>query len=491
MSKILITEERLNKIVRILNEQDTDEYVHVDANTFENMVKLADNNIDGLSKIKKFKGKEIWIDGDLNLSGLPIKSLGSIVGVSGKLNLSSCKNLNNLGKLKVVEGELDISFSRVGDVDGVSYKRIRDYNSALDEKRFRLEYQKKLNSQDELRKSGEYDEIGVDGSVDKAWALLEYVTNTRDYDVDKLTPEKQEEREALENRKRELEELLPTIDNPEEEERINDELYDIDVRLEEDYDNLIDVYDIIPAGGHYHMDTFEVKGLGGYRNAIEFSVGTEREMDDSLVEYYESLLDDVGYEGLRIDLEDFIDVDEVVDYFESFYNDVVRDEPDSYFNEDEFELTDEQEARKTELEEYIQSLDEYIENLNEKQSDLESEIEDADEYSNKWDEIQQMIDESESNKERAQEELDGIEPDTSSPTEDMIDNKVSDLLDDVRQNPVSYLNDFGVNLKDFVKQSDVVDYLVRNGGYGDLNSYDGDYDTVDIANKTYYVMRTS
>jgi hypothetical protein len=42
---------------------------------------------------------EIWIDGNLDLSGRPITTLGNIAGVSGDLKLSGCKNIKDVSAL--------------------------------------------------------------------------------------------------------------------------------------------------------------------------------------------------------------------------------------------------------------------------------------------------------------------------------------------------------------------------------------------------------
>jgi hypothetical protein len=47
----------------------------------------------------------------------------------------------------------------------------------------------------------------------------------------------------------------------------------------------------------------------------------------------------------------------------------------------------------------------------------------------------------------------------------------------------------GGDIRDFIDTRELLDDLVRNGDYGDLNGYDGTYDTVDINGTDYVVMR--
>lgn len=49
------------------------------------------------------------INGNLDLKGSSIKSLGEITEIYGNLNLRDCKNLQSLNNLKVVEGYLELN----------------------------------------------------------------------------------------------------------------------------------------------------------------------------------------------------------------------------------------------------------------------------------------------------------------------------------------------------------------------------------------------
>jgi hypothetical protein len=212
-------------------------------------------------------------------------------------------------------------------------------------------------------------------------------------------------------------------------------------------------------------------------------------MEDGALEYAENMIDDVRLDSFNESfLSNNIDTDYLKSYVEEFYESDIWENPDVYFNDDDYELTREQEERKENLENYIEELDGYIERMEEQQSDLEDEIEDADEYSQRHDEIQKMIDDATENRDSSQEELDNIEPDKE-PTQDMVDNLVSDRVNDALSDPIDFIRNFGLEVKDFVNEKDLAQALVDDDGWGIMNSYDGNYDSMSVNNETYYVMR--
>ena len=147
----------------------------------------------------------------------------------------------------------------------------------------------------------------------------------------------------------------------------------------------------------------------------------------------------------------------------------IRDYPEGYFNDDDFELTPEQEERKEQLESEIETYEERL-----------SEYEEG---SDEYNQIQEHLD-------SLQEELDSIEVDTE-PTEDMIDEMVERYVYDVKSDPIEYLRNTGADIKDYIDEDALAQGLVDSDGWGIMNSYDGNYDSVNIAGETYYVMRVN
>jgi predicted nuclease with TOPRIM domain len=127
-------------------------------------------------------------------------------------------------------------------------------------------------------------------------------------------------------------------------------------------------------------------------------------------------------------------------------------------------------------------MESMLSDLEEKQRNLEDY--DSDEYYD----LDEKIQEVQSNIETAQEELDTIEPDTD-PTDEMIDNKVDDFLEDVKHDYKAKLDEFGMDVSDWIDKDALAQAFVDEDGLGILNGYDGTYETVYINDETYVVMR--
>jgi HPt (histidine-containing phosphotransfer) domain-containing protein len=221
---------------------------------------------------------------------------------------------------------------------------------------------------------------------------------------------------------------------------------------------------------HYGLQQFEVL-IPGFKDR-EYTVGTDEEMDAAALEYAVSYIDDVGADGFSESfIEDYLDVDAIVSMAEDDYEYQVRDYPDSYFSDDDYELTSEQEER-------IEQLESQIEDLEQQKLELDS---DDDNYYDYEEDLDNQI-------EALQEELDNIEVDTE-PTEDMIDTKVAELVRDVRRDPLDYLRNYGLDFKEYIDEDALAQGLVDSDGWGIMNSYDGQYDTEEVNGVTYYIMR--
>jgi predicted nuclease with TOPRIM domain len=95
---------------------------------------------------------------------------------------------------------------------------------------------------------------------------------------------------------------------------------------------------------------------------------------------------------------------------------------------------------------------------------LEDEVEEPTEYSAAYDEIQERIDELES-------ERDDIESSEKELTEEMIEQKVDDLLGDVRRDPLGALQNFGIEDYDnYINERDFIEAVVEADGVGIINS---------------------
>jgi hypothetical protein len=119
---------------------------------------------------------------------------------------------------------------------------------------------------------------------------------------------------------------------------------------------------------------------------------------------------------------------------------------------------------------------------------MEFDTDNEDEYNQEQEELQNKIDEATENRDKAQEELDDIEPDKE-PTQEMVDNVVEDRVNDVMRDPISFIREMGLDIKNFINEKDLAEALVESDGWGVMNGYDGNYDSESVNNETYYVMR--
>jgi len=444
------------KNLRLISEQD-DEYYKIDPKELKKLIDISDSIL--VTKLPKFGGKKLYVTGTLSLED---------------------KKISNLGNIGYVDGNLNISHTNISSTEGVIVKgHISDWGTPRQKIRERKELEAKKEAQNELRESGEWnlENPNIDSEGLKANALYRYLVDEGDIEEVNI-----EEVQAI---KQELETLNKRY-KEEEDDEIIDQLSDRISELESELDDLseiTDVYDMCPVKyTNYGLTMFEVLNSDLSKN--EYCVGTSDEMDEALENYYESYVDDMGLDGFREHtLEDALDTDQIRDYFETHYYDDVRENPESFFSDDDFQLTDEQEKRTEQLEKYIEDMETLKSELEDERNELEH---GSDEYNN----LDERIDEIGDNIDKAQAELDSIEIDKE-PTEDMIEEKVQEIVDDMMSNPLQSLKHWGLDIKDFIDTKELVEILVREGGWGDLNSYDGDYTSVTIKDEDYYVMRTN
>jgi hypothetical protein len=238
--------------------------------------------------------------------------------------------------------------------------------------------------------------------------------------------------------------------------------------LEEDLENAESVYDIIPLHDYYGMFEFEYGGA-------EYAVGDDDAADEAAFERVKSLIEDIGYEGFSEGfVESHIDGQKVADYMEDWYYDDMNDRPEDYLNEDDREMTNEAEEKLDDIDGDIGELQEELENV-------ESESEEQ--------EIVDQIDELENRKEEITEDTDNWEY-----TEEAKDTYVEGRKDEVKNDPMNALRDFGMEdrIGDFIDEDGFVDDVISSDGRGNsLSSYDGDENEIVYKDEWYYIYRTN
>ena len=238
--------------------------------------------------------------------------------------------------------------------------------------------------------------------------------------------------------------------------------------LEDDLENAESVYDIIPLHDYYGMYEFEYGGA-------EYALGDDDAADEAAFERTKSLIEDIGYEGFSAGfVESHIDGQKVADYMEDWFYDDMNDRPEDYLDEDDRELTDE-------AEEKIDDIDGDIGELQEELGDVESESEEQ--------EIVDQINELENRKEEITDDNDNWEY-----TEEAKDVYVESRKGEVRDDPMNFLRDFGMEdrIADFIDEDDFVDDVISTDGRGNsLSSYDGNENEIVYQDNWYYIYRTN
>jgi hypothetical protein len=452
--KIRLTEQQFNGLIRRIIREVDEQYYKITPEEYVELMKLSGYHGQGISRLPRFGGKPLWITGSLSLRNTPTDSLG------------------NVG---YIEGNLDISYTKVSNIDNISIKGyLSDYGTPLEKRRIAIEQRRKRDESESRRTEGDWDlnSPNIDDEGMKANALFQYlegdglITTLSDDDNVRVGEIKSEikrltdERESLDK-------------NSDEWTDVDEQIDELESELEDLLSDVEDVYSIYPVSkgrrGHYGLDVFEVLSIPN----AEFTVGTDDEMETAALQYAKDLIDDTGIDGFNESfVENHIDLEELKSYFEDWYRDDIYSNPEVYFNDDEFELSSEQEDR-------IEAIDAEIAQYESEQLDLDTDDED---YQYLYDDFQEKIDELESEK-------DEITPNTNEPTDDMVERVLEDRLDEVAGSPLYYIREYGLNVGDFVDIDEMADDLVQTDGWGVMNGYDGTYDSINVGGTDYYVMR--
>ena len=88
------------------------------------------------------------------------------------------------------------------------------------------------------------------------------------------------------------------------------------------------------------------------------------------------------------------------------------------------------------------------------------------------------------------EELDDLKDSDKDISEDLIEEKVEELLDDLVSDPMETIKNYGLELSNFVDMGALIKDIVDTDGLGHtLNNYDGNEDTIEFDEETYYIFQ--
>ena len=73
--------------------------------------------------------------------------------------------------------------------------------------------------------------------------------------------------------------------------------------------------------------------------------------------------------------------------------------------------------------------------------------------------------------------------------DDEVEEAVEDRLQQIKDDPVSWLDEMSDQYENFVNTKSLLSDLVDGSDYGSINGYNGEYDTVSVNDSTFVVMR--
>lgn len=233
-----------------------------------------------------------------------------------------------------------------------------------------------------------------------------------------------------------------------------------------------DIYNLLPAEySHYELPTFE--WMGEDDQGLTMAVGSWDQVYEAAKEYTQNLWNDMGSEAFsKSFVENYIDEDSIRSYFEDVFENDVRYSPESWFDDEDLPLSNEQISEIAKLEEEKETLDEIIANDDDVYTDVEIEL-----AEDRFQEIEDEIDRINSNPE-------------GEPTEDMIENIVSSLVDEKMYDVVNSMNEYGMELDEYVDVDRLIEDVVDTDGIGPaLSSYDGEEHEEQINGTWYHAIR--
>jgi hypothetical protein len=262
-------------------------------------------------------------------------------------------------------------------------------------------------------------------------------------------------------------EELETLDS-------NSDLYNEILEKLEEYDDYIGPDDLDEERyDHYGLNVYSVPKLDE-----SYAVGTTDEADSALEVFIRSIIED-GYRSLSDFIyenvkyvDNYIDDDKLSDDLQDYYEYVINDDPKSYLDDNDRELSSEQEERIKILENRIAKY----EGLKSKRSDP-NKIEDINSAINK---LNEKIDE-------IKESPEGYYSDES------ISNLVNIYVEnELGSTDIMYIfENHGYDIEEYFDLDKYISDAVKDESYESLSSYDGNYyETKKIDGEYYIIIRT-
>jgi hypothetical protein len=429
--RVSIDISQIQKVVQMLVEEEGQESVVITPEQYINFLKFTNYNGKLVQNMKQFRGKRIVIDGDLSLRN------------------TDANNITNI----TVNGGLDLSYTQINSLEGLIYNNISYYGTPYQKIQIKKQRQIELAKQNDLRQEDEWNlETATSDIAILANVLFEFLTSSSGF-YEAKEPNHDARLQELYAEKERMEEI-------ERETEDNENLMDLEAVEEEieDLEKRIDVYNLVYAYKYYSMRVFYVLTNDLEESKERWAVGDNYDTHMSAYERIDELIDDIGIKGFNQGfVEDYIDVEELKETFREDEENNVRENLEDYFDEDEFEYSD------PEVQKRIDELEARLE-------DSEIDQEEADELN---------------------EELDELKDSDKTIPENLIEEKVEDLISDLVDDPMSVIENYGLEIENYIDTRAFKEGLLQSDGVGHtLNTYDGDYDTIEFNDETYYILQT-
>jgi hypothetical protein len=428
--RVSIDISQIQKVVQMLVEEEGQESVVITPEQYINFLKFTNYNGKLVQNMKQFRGKRIVIDGDLSLRN------------------TDANNITNI----TVNGGLDLSYTQINSLEGLIYNNISYYGTPYQKIQIKKQRQIELAKQNDLRQEDEWNlETATSDIAILANVLFEFLTSSSGF-YEAKEPNHDARLQELYAEKERMEEI-------ERETEDNENLMDLEAVEEEieDLEKRIDVYNLVYAYKYYSMRVFYVLTNDLEESKERWAVGDNYDTHMSAYERIDELIDDIGIKGFNQGfVEDYIDVEELKETFREDEENNVRENLEDYFDEDEFEYSD------PEVQKRIDELEARLE-------DSEIDQEEADELN---------------------EELDELKDSDKTIPENLIEEKVEDLISDLVDDPMSVIENYGLEIENYIDTRAFKEGLLQSDGVGHtLNTYDGDYDTIEFNDETYYILQ--
>ena len=428
--RVNIDISQIRDVVKVLLENEGDNEVVISPEQYINYLKFAGYDGRAVQNMKQFRGKRIVVDGDLSLRN------------------TDANNITNI----TVNGGLDLSYTQVNSLEGLIYNNISYYATPYEKIQIKKQRQIELAKQNDLRQEDEWNlETATSDIAITANVLFEFLTSSSGFyeakepNHDARLQELYAEKERMGEIERETEDNENLMDL----EAVEEEIEDLELR--------IDVYNLVYAYKYYNMRVFYVLTGDLEESKERWAVGDNYDTHMSAYEKIDELIDDIGMRGFNQSfVEDYIDVEELKETFREDEENNVRENLEDYFDEDEFEYSD------PEVQKRIDELEARLE-------DSEIDQEEADELN---------------------EELDELKDSDKTIPENLIEDKVEDLINDLVDDPMSVIENYGLEIENYIDTRGFKEGLLQSDGIGHtLNSYDGTDETIEFNDETYYILQ--